>query len=701
MNLSSIIQAIYALGVPQFSKDGGGNITGIVNPVGGTFTFGGGGSAETYTTLSIASLTTSATPNAGGTIAFASATCNGMIVTAGAVPIEYQRGAAGAFYTIRAFEKKFIYGISNASDIAFRRVDYATARTTQVTTVTAELINTSASYNVKSLSVTASSNATYTAFGSYACTALEVKNASNKHAFIKVNSGTAIQLRRNESRLITGITNANQVSVVTFDSSGNLIIQAEAFQAYPVLPRHELNRAQQIEADAPMYLGEMSYIYDAFAMPSFFAPIKRKIPQGQTISMFTTVANANITGGTSSDTTLASDETYGTYSAITQFGSRTALTNTFGGSTTNSFTSNINTISPIDVTNGAIHLALKRIGAAGTVSNVFIDLFSAGTPTAPSANYHTLDVFADLDNGFSKANGYGARGYGINLFNVVGSGATLTAITYARIRVTGTAGLVVRPEEVKFVKNSSAKASIIFTFDDNHASAVTAALPLLAAYGFPGVLYPSPNATNTGNNNNTNGNLSVDNMLILQNRYGWQIASQDFYQETSIDMTPAQWLQQQGKNFVIGAALGFDLDGLRDSSYAGGGSYYITSEQYKVSPRIHTSLRRFDNGIGTLGDGVKPFYFADTNPPADPWNLRALNINSYGSTGGTAPQIAAKLQLYVDQAIANKGIAILSAHSDWGTSEIKTAMTTLLAYIKTQVDAGNAEVVTLQQMRNK
>ncbi|MHB8915933.1 MAG: polysaccharide deacetylase family protein [Thiobacillus sp.] len=655
--------------------------------------------AETYSMLGTASITTSATPTAGATVSPASFACTGLMVQGTSVRTEYQRNGAGAFFPILPNETKFIFGITNASQIGFRRSDYAIARTTQTSHVAFSYINTSAPYSVSTQNVTTTTNSTLTPFASFPCAALEIHNKTDKNARIYVNGGTApLALNRNSSILVSGITNANQVSAVSYDTNTAIPLYGEAFQEIPGLPRSVSSQPELISENARIYSGEV-VDQTVFTMPSFFGPFTRYSGRGKVISMFRNVANSVISGGTSTDTNLITNQTYATNSTTTMFGSYTALTNTFGANSTNSFMSLLNAAFPVDVTNGSIHLTCQQIGTSGSVSSVSVDLFSSGSPTAPAANYHTLNVTADINNGLMGYNTFGARSFGINNFTAVGSGATLTAITYARINVTGTTGLVIVPGEVRFVQHASAKASIVFTFDDNWSTAVQSGLKLLGGYSYPGVLYPSPNAQKTGAQNDGNGNVTVDNMLALQHKYGWQIASQDFLLEGSTDMAIDEWLVSQAKNFVVGSAYGFDMDGLRDASYYGGGPYYVTADDVKVSQRIHASLRRFDNGAGSLGDGLPAFPFADTNPPGDPWNMRAMNVNSYGNATGTSNNNFLKMKSYIDQAVANKGIAILSGHSDWDDAVIYAAMQQVVAYVQTLEAAGLAQVVTLKDIR--
>jgi hypothetical protein len=450
--------------------------------------------------------------------------------------------------------------------------------------------------------------------------------------------------------------------------------------------------------------GQINGVPTSFAPITALAPFRRFKKAAKTISAFTTVANSVITAGANNaDTNLSTsaggaNEVYPTNGMTAQFGALTAVTSTFTIGTTVSYMSNLNAINmPIDVSGCSIHTTLHIL--SGTVTNVYVDLFSSGSPAAVDANYHTADL-SSIGMSTSRY-GFGAIAVGLNRFTAVGTGATLTAITYARIRVVGQTGAVVRPCEIAAVKNAATKASVVFTFDDGHSDPLTYGFKLLGPYGFPGVLFPSSNAGGTGNTSGTYGSLTPDQMIALQLRHGWQIGAQEYRYEPQRDMTAREWLEEQQKNIIMAAAMGFDTDGIRDGSYYGGGPYYITQEQYYVAHRIHASMRQFYNGIGSLGDGLAPFYDCDTNPPGDPHLMKSLNYLAYGSGAGAANNIYLKYKAYVDQAIANKGIAIFAGHNDWINTEIFSAMQLLCAYLKTKQASGEVQVVTLKELRRQ
>jgi hypothetical protein len=154
------------------------------------------------------------------------------------------------------------------------------------------------------------------------------------------------------------------------------------------------------------------------------------------------------------------------------------------------------------------------------------------------------------------------------------------------------------------------------------------------------------------------------------------------------------------KQFILGAALGFHQDGLKFGSYYGNGPYYTSAEQKKRATSIFAGMREFYNGAGTLGDGIVPG-IPDTNPPANPWSMAALNINAYGSTAGNEDAIFAKFKLYIDLAFSYKGIVHFAGHNDLANPVLQTVFQMILDYIKPMVDAGTAEVVTDIQLRKR
>ena len=682
---------------------------------------GGGSSAITYTTVSNTSVTTSATQSAA--VAFPAAACNAMIIVGGIQAIEYKRTGDSAYHPIRPFETKFVFGITDASQVSVRRQDSASIRATQWITVKATLINTSTAVASRNTNVTTTANSTFTAFPSIACTYVEITNNTTWDAYLRFGGSTTnIPLKRDETILVPVTANANEISAVSANNARVLTLNAETFQAYPTLPRRQWNKPTILNEDTILRLGEWSG-YDTllgteFAMIPSFAPFTKFNLKGKMLSIFNTAAHVIASGATVADTTLTAGDVYATRGVAAQFGSVSTpvVTST---ATTFSIMSSVNTPAGVDVTNSAIHVGIHRLNFSQTVTGYSIDLFSAGTPASPAADYHRLTVNpttagvngpTGVNDCFATSNGFGAKSYGINLFSAVGAGANLSAITYARITITTSAiGMQVRPSFIKAVKNYTNKGSIIFSVDDNYSSAINAMLPLISPYNFPAVLFNSPMMDKLGNQNNSTGNWTIDQLRMLQDQFGWQIGSQEFANgstvdggELSSDRSDDEWLKLQARNFVAGASFGFDLDGMRDGSYAGGYTYNTTSAQAKQAQKMFASMRMAMNPYNTDASLSGMARYCDTNPPADPWKLLAVNSAPAGwSSNATGANLAARYQEYAQQAIDAKGIAWFYFHDDWSNSNVQTAMATFLPWLAGQVAAGNAQVVTPRELRRQ
>jgi hypothetical protein len=80
---------------------------------------------------------------------------------------------------------------------------------------------------------TNATGATFTAFGSLACTALDIVNQTGVTIeYRRGGTGTAFPIPSGSSRLVIGIANANEISVRRVDQSGvTVTVNAEGFTA--------------------------------------------------------------------------------------------------------------------------------------------------------------------------------------------------------------------------------------------------------------------------------------------------------------------------------------------------------------------------------------------------------------------------------------------------------------------------------------
>lgn len=671
-----------------------------------------GGTAETYTTKGLVRVVTPTPAATASPAKGAAATANGILVRNmdGEAVLQFNTTAQPTvFWDIQPGETMPIFGISDVSAVGFRRKDYLTAPDTRVSQVHIVPFDTSIPYPVTRLVTATSNNATFTALANIACVGVDLWNSSNKNIVIQIGGVNTILSRF--KRLRVNVTNANLISILSQDNTGNASISAQVYTSVmpgPGAPQPDYSMAYVISPSARMTISNLNNgPFDQFAHPVDAIPFSRMKFNRKSISMFQLASNVNVSSGiTKADVnfnTLASGSVFEANGPRSMFNSPTINSVpqlTWNGSTAEWFTSTLNAGAPIDTTGGHIHVSLKKV--SGTTTAIAVDLFSEGDPAAPGNNYHSMSLLADSGNGYEAMNSEYGKGYGVSKFTAVGTGATLTAVTFARVRITTSTSTVIIPVSIDFVKPAVPKTSVVFSIDDNHGKCIWDALSVLGPLGIPAVLYMSPAGVVIGGNNNTDGNPTVDNLLALQNKRGWQLASQDFSKEVLGDMTVEQWITEQRKMFMLGLQLGFDSEGMRDGSLYGtsgaGGEFAANSDQIKAAKRIWRSVRRFDNGVGNAGDGVPAFYHADTNPPANPMDMRSLNMDTWG--GATQAQLYDKYKSYYLAAKANGGgICHFSTHTGWSTSTIRAAMQQLIVTdILPDITAGITQAVTMQTL---
>ena len=733
---------------------------------------GPGAGAPTYTVLSQTQVVTSnTTPSDGNAVACPAGACNGLLVqNTSPNVVEYQRNGAGNFYPVRSFETKFIWDITDASQVAFRLRDYAlvtmaTSGNFRRSTISLQLVNASSAFSVGQVNGTAGTGGSYNALPTAACTAAEILNTGND-MYIRPAGGATALVRKGATYRMNGLTNLNQLSAMTFAFSSSYSV--EYFQADPQLPLRAYNLADAISSDAVMYHHDTLFGDDVFTTLGDAVPKTNFNIAGTSLAIFTDAASATVTSTgavATADTILSGDGVNMT--GLTQ----TALHVTATGAGTVKCSTKVTTLIPVHLTNCDIHLRLNKIGVAGSITGINVELHSAGSPTAPGGNYHQMSMIQ-----YSRgANSFGAESRSTGDAVAVGTGADMTQIIFAVARVVCSAGTMFNPQYIKAVKKASNTAKVIFTIDDFKPGAMTAALQLLSSVGYVGMCYPSPAASL--NPAGSTGTTGYDALLALQTM-GWQIACQDYKGEGANDFSPAGWLKENKKNLAFGIALGFDPEGLRDGSSYGGGAYFQSAFN-KYLPRLMSTSRTFQNGndlqggsfngyisgttltltsnspqnivsgailiadnatgiddsqkvgalltgnantsgatyavtisqtVGSAGSPVAfatesqgPFFSHETNPPGDPWALRALNWDLSFSTTNEL-NLYGKFRLYVDSAINAKGIAIFATHDGWNgalTTVQNTAMAHFLKYCKRKEALGLLENTTLVRMRRK
>lgn len=650
---------------------------------------GSGGSSQLARTAVQA--TSSATPTDATFAVFPAQECTELEVFNDArVPIEFQRNGAGAVITLLANQRRRFVGITNANQIGFRRADYAVPNRTQPTTISALAVMRTDTYTLAGTLSLAIAGGAYAAFANLACTSMELNNAAEHDIQFTVNNGTAYRLRHGESALIMGITNANQVRQKAVDSIARQArpLEAECWTAGPNSSMLLTQRADMISADADIVNGEFNYpnLMPAGSVLTLgnLRPVhrlrKKPVPLARWLTTADVVTNRAADFANAANGELAFGTSIVEYTQ-TQTGEVAIAPSTA-------------LAAGVDVQNGSIHFTHCWPDNAGNNYSVngptgfYIELHSAGTPAAPTANFHTSPNLNGLWQGFMGASVLGYNllrcfSLPISHFTATGTGADLASIKWARIKITGggsSNGCKMRPVSLDFVPNAMTKGAVIFTFDDLHDGAWNNALPIMSKYNFPGVL-----CMDTTVKMGQTGYLTPEQISKMHRDYGWEVAYQVYQNETGFNLSSEDWTRQVGKWVLAMNRLG--IHETQNGSYGSGTVTNIDEERTLAAKRALATLRRFANGQ----NAQYPFRSAETVPYGDPYNIRCLNMTS-GFTAGT---VYDRWKDHVDQAIAAKGVAVFACHGEFNAGgEALTALGSLCDYIRTQEIAGTCQVVT-------
>jgi hypothetical protein len=229
------------------------------------------------------------------------------------------------------------------------------------------------------------------------------------------------------------------------------------------------------------------------------------------ISLFTNSSNTNaltVLGNGQSVTDDTSNPLVGSFSPVLNF--------TAGVSTTRHFTTNTNTVTPINLTNKIVSLSLRLLQKASTTPSGFyirVRLYSAGTPTsslATLANYHTYDFVVDASQRplADLANNWQKMSATIQRFTAVGTGADLTAIKFAAIEIkhpSTTSPAQIAAGSITCFDNALNRGAVVISMDGYYRSQWNNALPLLRQYDIPASLFLI----------NTAGNLKNDTLPVF------------------------------------------------------------------------------------------------------------------------------------------------------------------------------------------
>ncbi|WP_317201468.1 hypothetical protein [Janthinobacterium sp.] len=223
------------------------------------------------------------------------------------------------------------------------------------------------------------------------------------------------------------------------------------------------------------------------------------LPPNNTVVISTFVDSANcVATAVSGANTAMSDDTsnplQGSFSPVAEFAP--------SASSRRLFLSLINAGSPVNLTGKIVSFAARVIRSMNLAGfECRIRLYSAGTPVAPGVNYHTFNTVTDgsqrplipLSNEWMKVS------TAISRFTAVGTGADLTAITYAGYEIvcpsTATPWRIALGN-ISAYDNALIRAAVVVMFDGVYRSQWNNAAPILKKYDFPAVLYPASASLN-------------------------------------------------------------------------------------------------------------------------------------------------------------------------------------------------------------
>lgn len=318
---------------------------------------------------------------------------------------------------------------------------------------------------------------------------------------------------------------------------------------------------------------------------------------------------------------------------------------------------------PADVRGGQIRLHYRAIANVfPNIDHLSIELHSAGSPSAPTGNYHRLVPTTapfDLRARLSSQTGTGlwqTWGVAVNQFEVVGSGADLSAVRFARLILRSSSGnsLTLQVGMIDFLPNALTKAKAILSFDNGYIGHATYSGPQLVKRGWAGVfcLSQQPETHDVQNNRF----CSTAQLRRLHDIHGFQMASQAWLTEDRnyIDgLTEPERTIEMQKIAIWMNAMGF----------TGGehGSYFsnVGVQDLVAHNMFRTNFRSVRTYIGASGTSGPPLTYGEMYPWSDPMRVRA-----YGASTVTDSTNGARAIAHAQQAIDNKGVAYFAWHSD-------------------------------------
>ncbi len=614
--------------------------------------------------------------------------------------LEYTRDGGVSWAALLPGMARRIVGLSDASQVGWRRRDFALASASlsnRSLTVNGWAITSSEVFAyLKTLQVPITNGGGGATLPTNAVQGVEIINTSAKDIVVRspITAASGVRLRVGQTWVLAGLSNTNQVNLRPIDSVADAnagYVTVECFSAGLPASFNLRATAEQLGDNTRIPIGELHYPSQHPTVPAVYlgelaaGPRKTLHARGIKLADFSTVAAL-----TSNAAAQCADMTDG---EIYQGGSAIEFTQTAPGLYTFGSAGFV-CAAGVDLSNGrgmvratlSMPIGSSRFDATNALSSLGLEIFSSGHAGAPPSDYHvatTLGSDPRIRFATTEKLMY-SFAFPIEKFVPVGAGASLETIRWARFRLQTNAagnGAKFRPLAIEFVPKALSKAICVFSIDDFNRGAYLNMLPVLSRYGYPVTLYAD---AVRGMSSTT---LTASELAVLHHRHGWQVANQNYRVETGVQENFEQILEQHSKYFLVMRSLG--IQDIHDSSLGSAGTTNFRGDNFAALRRLHRSCALFLGGA----HANPPLGWAETVPFGDPHRIARINMSGFDP--GTLLQ---RWKDHLDQAIAQKGLAYYGGHSEFNSpGEALTALPEFIEYVRAAELAGTVEVLTLAQ----